>query len=53
LDGARGKRRTTVAVAVARELSCFVWEIATSPTNDEPPARSERGWLPAPRQQGP
>jgi transposase len=24
LDGARGKRRTTVAVAVARELACFV-----------------------------
>lgn len=28
LDAGRGKRRTTVAVAVARELSCFVWEIA-------------------------
>ena len=28
LDGARGKRRTAVAVAVARELACFVWEIA-------------------------
>ena len=28
LDGARGKRRTMVAVAVARELACFVWEIA-------------------------
>jgi transposase len=28
LDAARGKRRTTVAVAVARELACFVWEIA-------------------------
>jgi transposase len=31
LDAARGKRRTTVAVAVARELSCFVWEIAHQP----------------------
>ena len=28
LDGARGKKRTTVAVAVARELACFTWEIA-------------------------
>jgi transposase len=28
LDGARAKKRTTVAVAVARELTCFVWEIA-------------------------
>ena len=27
----RGKRRTTVAVAVARELACFVWEIARQP----------------------
>jgi hypothetical protein len=34
LDAQRGKRRTTVAVAVARELSCFVWEIARQP--DEP-----------------
>lgn len=31
LDGVRGKRRTTVAVAVARELACFVWEIANQP----------------------
>ena len=31
LDDARGKRRTTVAVAVARELACFVWEIARQP----------------------
>jgi transposase len=31
LDGARGKRRTTVATAVARELACFVWEIARQP----------------------
>jgi transposase len=31
LDAARGKRRTTVAVAVARELSHFVWEIARQP----------------------
>ena len=31
LDGARGKKRTTVAVAVARELACFVWEIARQP----------------------
>ena len=28
LDGARAKKRTTVATAVARELACFVWEIA-------------------------
>jgi transposase len=28
LDAARAKKRTTVAVAVARELACFVWEIA-------------------------
>src|SRR3954468_23612606 len=27
LDARRAKKRTTVAVAVARELSCFVWEI--------------------------
>jgi len=31
LDGVRAKRRTTVAVAVARELACFVWEIAQQP----------------------
>jgi transposase len=31
LDARRAKRRTTVAVAVARELSCFVWEIARQP----------------------
>jgi len=31
LDAGRGKRRTTVAVAVARELACFVWEIAHQP----------------------
>ena len=31
LDSRRGKRRTTVAVAVARELACFVWEIANQP----------------------
>jgi transposase len=31
LDGARAKKRTTVAVAVARELACFVWEIAGQP----------------------
>jgi transposase len=31
LDAARAKRRTTVAVAVARELACFVWEIAYQP----------------------
>jgi transposase len=29
LDAQRGKKRTTVAVAVARELACFVWEIAS------------------------
>jgi transposase len=28
LDAGRGKRRSTVATAVARELACFVWEIA-------------------------
>jgi transposase len=31
LDHARGKRRTTVAVAVARELAHFVWEITRQP----------------------
>jgi transposase len=31
LDARRGKKRTTVAVAVARELSCFVWEITNQP----------------------
>ena len=31
LDARRGKRRTTVAVAVARELTCFIWEIARQP----------------------
>jgi transposase len=31
LDAHRAKRRTTVAVAVARELACFVWEIARQP----------------------
>jgi transposase len=31
LDAGRGKRRTTVATAVARELACFVWEIARQP----------------------
>lgn len=31
LDGLRGKKRTTVAAAVARELACFVWEIAHQP----------------------
>jgi transposase len=31
LDARRGKKRTTVAVAVARELACFVWEIAHQP----------------------
>ncbi len=31
LDAQRGKKRTTVAVAVARELACFVWEIAHQP----------------------
>jgi transposase len=29
LDVARGKRRTLVAVAVARELSAYCWELAT------------------------
>jgi transposase len=31
LDAQRGKKRTTVAVTVARELACFVWEIAHQP----------------------
>ena len=31
LDARRAKKRTTVAVAVARELACFVWEIARLP----------------------
>jgi transposase len=31
LDARRAKRRTTVAVAVARELACFIWEIARQP----------------------
>ena len=31
LDAARAKKRTTVAVAVARELACFVWEVAQQP----------------------
>lgn len=31
LDATRGKKRTTVAVALARELACFVWEIARQP----------------------
>jgi transposase len=31
LDQARAKKRTTVAVAVARELACFVWEITRLP----------------------
>jgi transposase len=31
LDASRAKKRTTVAVAVARELACFVWEIAQQP----------------------
>ena len=31
LDTTRAKKRTTVAVAVARELACFVWEIARQP----------------------
>lgn len=29
LDEQRGKRRTVVAVAVARELATFCWEVAT------------------------
>jgi hypothetical protein len=31
LDGRRAKKRTTVAAAVARELACFVWELARQP----------------------
>jgi transposase len=31
LDATRAKKCTTVAVAVARELACFVWEIAQQP----------------------
>jgi hypothetical protein len=30
LDGERGKRRTIVAVAVARELAGFCWAIANT-----------------------
>ena len=30
LDSQRGKRRTIVAVAVARELAGFCWAIATA-----------------------
>ena len=32
LDAQRSKKRTTVAVAVARELACFIWEIAQQPS---------------------
>jgi hypothetical protein len=31
LDAAPSKMRMTVAVAVAREFACFVWEIAQQP----------------------
>ena len=31
LDVACSKKRTAVAVAVARELACFVWEVAQQP----------------------
>jgi transposase len=30
-DARRAKRRTTGAVFIARELACFVWEIARQP----------------------
>lgn len=43
LDAARAKKRTTVAVAVARELARFVWEIVDNPTDhDRKP--SVPGW---------
>ena len=54
LDAARAKKRTTVAVAVARELACFVWQIAQQP--DRPASmttRSRWGWRPAQRHPGP
>ena len=39
-DARRAKRRTTVAVAVAREPACLVWEIARQPDRPRPhPAR--------------
>ena len=51
LDARRGKRRTTVAVAIARELSCFVWEIARQPDRPQPHTQvhpvAGREWRPA------
>jgi transposase len=35
LDGKRGKRRTLVAVAVARHLAGFCWAIATTPPHEQ------------------
>jgi transposase len=43
LDAARAKKRTTVAVAVARELACFVWEIARQPDRPDRHNPSEVG----------
>ena len=35
----RGKEKTKVAVAVARELACFMWAVATAPSVQEEVAR--------------
>jgi hypothetical protein len=44
LDAGRAKKRTTVAVAdEARELACFVWEIAQMGLAIRPRAPT-RGW---------
>ena len=47
LDGERGKRRTIVAVAVARELAGFCWALArhAAPTDMEVAVSSGRRWL--------
>ena len=43
------QKRTAVAIAVARELACFVWEIANHPTLDPAPHPTRPGcrWRPA------
>ena len=38
LDAARAGGRTTVAVAVARALACFVWELARRPSSTRSPS---------------
>ena len=45
LDFKRGKRRTIVAVAVARELAGFCWAIITH--NSEPPSVPSSAGIPA------